>query len=71
MVTLLMQFPFKLEDVRLISIEGDTVRLVLPHGYVEVKLDARGKALRKVASEPMASRVEPKHIMFDDGIYGI
>ena len=71
MMFLLMQLPFNLEDVRLVSIDGDTVRFVLPHGHVEVKLDSRTPALRKAPQSPTASRTEPGHIMFDDGIYGI
>jgi hypothetical protein len=66
-----MQLPFNLEDVRLISIEGQTIRLVLPTGHVEISLDSRKPLPRKPAPSPTAGRTNSKHIMFDDGIYGI
>ena len=69
-----MQLPFKLEDVRFISIDGDVARFLLPNGFFEVALDSRKtrveSALPAVQS-PTPSRINPKHIFFDDGIYGL
>ena len=67
-----MQLPFNIQDVRLISIDGDTVKFVLANGFVQLKLDSRARAIAQaVSSQPTPSRTEPKHIFFQDGIYGI
>ena len=66
-----MELPFNLEDVRLVCVDGNKVRFVLPNGHVEVVTDARKSATRLTHFSPTASRIEPKHIMFDDGIFGI
>ena len=67
-----MQLPFNLDDVRFISINGDTVKFVLANGFVEVKLDARARATAQASSaKPTVSRTDSKHIFFQDGIYGI
>jgi hypothetical protein len=65
-----MQLPFDLADVRMICLDGDKVRFVLPDGHVEVAMDSR-KSLSREA-EPAQGEVRPaKHNFFDDGIYGI
>ena len=63
-----MQIPFNLDEVRMICIDGDKVRFVLPDGHVEVVMDSRKSLPRKV--EPSSAR-GAKHNFFDDGIYGI
>lgn len=65
-----MQLPFKLEDVRLVCVDGDKIRFVLPKGHVEIVLDER-QTNRASQLPPLASRLDSKHIMFEDGIYGI
>lgn len=67
-----MQLPFDLKDVRMIAIDGDTIRFILTNGHVDVTMDSRDTTGRQ--SPPpsaIASRTNAKHIMFDDGIYGI
>lgn len=71
MIPPLMQLPFKLEDIRLISIDGDTVRVVLASGCVEIQYDGRNPFRPNGTSAALKSRVEPGHSMFEDGIYGI
>ena len=67
-----MQLPFDLNDVRMIAIDGNTIRFVLPTGHVEISLDSRGDSPRPpTPSAPIPSRTNAKHIMFEDGIYGI
>ena len=66
-----MQLPFNLSDVRMIFIEGNKYRFVLSNGFVEIVIDSLAPTHRPPVSAPMASRTDPKHIMFDDGIYGI
>ena len=63
-----MQLPFNLDDVRMICVDGDKVRFVLPEGHVEVVLDSRKSLARNV--QPASLR-PAKHSFFDDGIYGI
>jgi hypothetical protein len=65
-----MQLPFDLDDVRMICVDGDKVRFVLPAGHVEVVVDSC-KSLDRNAS-PVTEVVRgTKHTFFDDGIYGI
>ena len=72
MISPAMQLPFDLNDVRMISIDGSTIRFVLPTGHVEITVDSRTSGQRAPApSTPTPSRTNPKHIMFDDGIFGI
>lgn len=66
-----MQLPFDLDDVRMISIDGNTIRFVLFNGHVEITVDSRSVNRPPTASTPTPSRTNAKHIMFDDGIYGI
>ena len=67
-----MQLPFNLKDVRMISIDGNKYRFVLANGFVEIEIDyLNHPASRASLAAPFASRTDPKHIMFDDGIYGI
>ncbi len=66
-----MQLPFNLKDVRMISIDGNKFRFVLANGFVEIVVDTLNPTNRVPAAAPSASRMNPKHIMFDDGIYGI
>jgi hypothetical protein len=63
-----MQLPFDLDDVRMICVDGDTVRFVLPNGHVEVVMDSRKSLARNVEAVPPRPA---KHSFFDDGIYGI
>jgi hypothetical protein len=65
-----MQLPFDLADVRMICLDGDKVRFVLPEGHVEIAIDSRGSLPRKAGSHQSATR-PAKHNFFDDGIYGI
>ena len=56
----------------MIAIDGNTIRFVLPNGHVEITVDSRTAADRQsLPSTPTPSRTNAKHIMFDDGIYGI
>ena len=64
-----MQLPFKLSDVRMISIDGNKYRFTLTNGFVEIVIDSLKD--RAPAAAPTASRNDARHIMFDDGIYGI
>ena len=68
-----MQLPFDLKDVRMISIDGNKYRFVLANGFVEIEIviDSLAPAYRAPAAAPTASRTDSKHIMFDDGIFGI
>ena len=66
-----MQLPFNLKDVRMISIDGNKFRFVLADGFVEVVIDSLASETRAPSSTPTVSRTDAKHIMFDDGIYGI
>jgi hypothetical protein len=66
-----MQLPFKLSDVRMISIEGNKYRFTLANGFVEIVIDSLNAATRAPAAAPTPSRTNAKHIMFDDGIFGI
>jgi hypothetical protein len=67
-----MQLPFDLNDVRMIAMDGNAIRFVLPNGHVEITLDSRDAGPRSAApSTPTPSRTNAKHIMFDDGIFGI
>ena len=69
-----MQLPFDLKDVRMIAIDGNTIRFVLSNGHVEITVDSRTGADRQTfptGSTPTPSRTNAQHIMFDDGIYGI
>jgi hypothetical protein len=63
-----MQLPFDLDDVRMICVDGDKVRFVLPDGHVEVVMDSRKSLARNVEVAPARAA---KHNFFDDGIYGI
>jgi hypothetical protein len=66
-----MQLPFNLNDVRMISIDGPTIRFVLKNGHVEITLDSR-KEMNRLQQPVNSGRIPPsEHIMFDDGIYGI
>ena len=66
-----MQLPFNLKDVRMISIDGNKFRFVLANGFVEIVIDSLNPANRLPTAGPSVSRTDSKHIMFDDGIYGI
>ena len=66
-----MQLPFNLKDVRMISIDGNTFRFVLTNGFVEIEIDSLNPVVRAPTAAPTASRTDSKHIMFDDGIFGI
>jgi len=67
-----MQLPFNLKDVRMISIDGNKFRFVLANGFVEIVIDSLDNpANRAPAAGPSVSRTDSRHIMFDDGIYGI
>lgn len=72
-----MQLPFDLNDVRMIAIDGDTVRFILSNGHVEISISRHAAARQVTPSTPFApsiptpSRTNAKHIMFEDGIYGI
>ena len=66
-----MQLPFNLKDVRMVSIDGNKFRFVFASGYVEIVIDSLKPANRGPAAAPTPSRTNAKHIMFDDGIYGI
>ena len=66
-----MQLPFKLSDVRMISIDGNKYRFTLTNGFVEIVIDSLNPADRAHAAASTASCTDARHIMFDDGIYGI
>jgi hypothetical protein len=66
-----MQFPFDLNDVRFISIDGNTVRFDLPSGHVEVTFDSR-EVMERVLLKRQPSRIAaPSHVMYQDGLYGL
>jgi len=67
-----MQLPFDLNDVRMLTIDGNVIRFVLPTGHVEMTFNSREEASRALATPAQRnSENVPKHVMFDDGIYGI
>jgi hypothetical protein len=56
----------------MIAIDGDTIRFVLTNGHVEITVDSRHPGnLQSTSSTAIPSRTNARHIMFDDGIYGI
>ena len=67
---MLMQLPFDLDDVRMICVDGDQVRFVLPEGHVEVVIDSR-KSQPATFQGRRTSSSQAKHTFFDDGIFGI
>ncbi|MGZ8899457.1 MAG: hypothetical protein ACXW3Z_05115 [Limisphaerales bacterium] len=66
-----MQIPFDLSDVRMIAINGNTIRFVLSNGHVEITVDSPNSGHRLATPSPTLTRTNAPHIMFDDGIYGI
>ena len=66
-----MQFPFNLDDVRMISIDGDKFSFILPNGHVEIVIDSSARKEHAGTNTPIVSRTNAAHIMFEDGIYGI
>jgi hypothetical protein len=65
-----MQLPFNQDEVRFISIDGNTVRFDLRAGHVEVTFDSREVMERvfRVKEQPSSDR---NHVMYDGGIFGI
>jgi len=66
-----MQLPFNLAEVRMVCIDGDRVRFVLPDGHIDVVINSRSRKTNDSAGSPSVSRTHAAHIMFEDGIYGI
>jgi hypothetical protein len=64
-----MQFPFDLSEVRMISIDGNTVRLDLPNGHFEVTFDSREVMERLLKREEKA--IGGRHVLYESGIYGL
>ena len=55
----------------MISIDGNKYRFTLTNGFVEIVIDSLKPADRAHAAASTASCTDARHIMFDDGIYGI
>jgi hypothetical protein len=64
-----MHMPFNLNDVRFVSIDGNTVRFDLPTGHVEVTFDSTEVMQRILA--PKSKGSNPRHQMYQDGIFGL
>jgi hypothetical protein len=65
-----MQIPFDLNDVRFISMDGNTIRFDLTNGHVEVTFDSR-EVMERVLQPRALALSATRHAMYQDGIYGI
>jgi hypothetical protein len=65
-----MQLPFDLNDVRMLAIDGNVIRFVLPAGHVEMAFNSREEATQALATPGKRELADHEHVMFEDGIYG-
>jgi hypothetical protein len=66
-----MQLPFSANDVRFVSIDGNTVRFDLQSGFVEVTFDSREAMARATSLQNPRPTHPARHVMYQDGIFGI
>ena len=64
-----MQIPFNSNDVRFVSIDGNTVRFELENGHIEITFES-AEIMHRVLSRKAAASGR-RHEMYQDGIFGL